>query len=139
ANGHQEFPIQNLPIGAFSPPDGAPRGGVAIGDKILDLASASGAGIFSGEAAEAAAAASAPPLNAFLALDAGPRRALRAALSDLLAEGSAAQSRMEHMLRPAEDCRMRVPVRIGDYTDFYAGIHHATNVGRQFRPDNPLL
>jgi fumarylacetoacetase len=78
-------------------------------------------------------------LNALLALGAGPRRALRTQLSALLAEDSAARARVEPCLHAAADCTLHLPARIGDYTDFYVGIHHATNVGRVFRPDNPLL
>ncbi|WP_040639435.1 fumarylacetoacetase [Microvirga lotononidis] len=139
ANGHPDFPIQNLPLGVFSPGDGAPRGGVAIGDRILDLTEALAAGLFTGAAAKAAEAASGSALNAFLALGAGARQALRLRLSDLLAQGSPEQSKVETCLHDAADCTSHLPARIGDYTDFYVGIHHATNIGKQFRPDNPLL
>ena len=83
ANGHSDFPIQNLPLGIFSPGGGAPRGGVAIGDRILDLSAALAADLFTGEAARAAEAASGSVLNPFLALRAGARQALRARLSEL--------------------------------------------------------
>ena len=140
ANGHPDFPIQNLPLGVFSPPGGgAPRAGVAIGDMVLDLAAAHAAGLLAGEAARAAEAASGGTLNALFALGAGPRRALRARLSELLAEGSAERAKAEPCLHAAADCTLHLPARIGDYTDFYVGIHHATNVGKLFRPDNPLL
>jgi fumarylacetoacetase len=139
ANDHSDFPIQNLPLGIFSPGGDEPRGGVAIGDRILDLPTALAAGLFTGEVARAAEAASGPVLNPFLALGAGPRRALRARLSELLAENSPEQGRVEACLHAASDCTLHLPARIGDYTDFYVGIHHATNVGKQFRPDNPLL
>ena len=81
ANSHPDFPIQNLPLGIFSPPGGAPRGGVAIGDQVLDLPAALAAGLFAGEAARAAGAASAKTLNSFFALGAvavGVRRGLAA-------------------------------------------------------------
>lgn len=143
ANGHPDFPLQNLPLGIFSPAGGTPRGGVAIGEQIFDLKLATAAGLFDGAAATAAEAASADSLNAFFALGAGPRRALREQLQTLLAEGSAAQARLQALgadLLPAQaDCQMHLPARVGDYTDFYVGIHHANNVGRLFRPDNPLL
>ena len=139
ANGHPDFPIQNLPLGVFSPGGAAPRGGVAIGDRILDLPAALAAGLFTGEAAKAAEAASGTALNGFLALGAGPRQALRHRLSELLAQGSPEQARVEACLHDAAECTLHLPARIGDYTDFYVGIHHATNVGKQFRPDNPLL
>lgn len=140
ADGHADFPIQNLPFGVFAPPgEAVPRGGVAIGGHILDLAAALRAGLFEGALRDAAAAAATAPLNGFLALGAGPRRALRQRLSAILAAGSADQPRAAPCLHDAADCTLHLPARIGDYTDFYVGIHHATNVGRVFRPDNPLL
>ncbi|MFC7737057.1 fumarylacetoacetase [Roseomonas sp. GCM10028921] len=132
ANGHGEFPIQNLPLGVFAPPGGAARVGVAIGDMILDLAAAPVAE----DVREAAAGSS---LNALFALGAAPRRELRARLSALLAEGSGRRAALERHLHRAADCALHLPARIGDYTDFYVGIHHATNIGKVFRPDNPLL
>ena len=140
ANSHADFPIQNLPLGVFSPRDGGPRAGIAIGDRIFDLAAASRDGVFTGEAeTAAAAAASEAALNALFALGAGPRRALRAQLSDLLTAGSPAAGRLGGYLFAASDCTLHVPAAIGDYTDFYVGIHHATSVGQLFRPDNPLM
>jgi fumarylacetoacetase len=139
AEGHPDFPLQNLPLGVFSPKGGEPRGGVAIGGEILDLAAALAAGLFEDEAKRAAEAASGPTLNAFLALGAGPRRALRRRLSAILVEGSGARDKAERCLHRAADCAVHLPAAIGDYTDFYVGIHHATNVGKLFRPDNPLL
>ncbi len=136
ANGHGDFPIQNLPFGVFSPLAGAPRGGVAIGDMILDLRAVHEAGLLDEEAAAAAQACAGPTLNAFLAMGAGPRRALRDALSALLQEGS---DERPHLLHRVADCLMYMPAHIGDYTDFYAGIHHAEAVGRQFRPEQPLM
>jgi fumarylacetoacetase len=139
ADGHPDFPIQNLPLGVFSPSDGCPRSGVAIGDEILDLAAALALDLFDGEARQAAKAASKATLNAFLALGAGPRRVLRARLSNLFTLDCAEQSKVAACLRSARDCTLHLPATIGDYTDFYVGIHHATNVGKLFRPDNPLL
>ena len=136
ANGHLDFPIQNLPFGVFSPLVGAPRGGIAIGDCILDLRALHGAGLLDGESQAACHLCTGPTLNAFLALDAGPRRALREALSALLAEGAEERSALLHR---ADECVLYMPANVGDYTDLYAGIHHATNVGRLFRPDSPLL
>jgi fumarylacetoacetase len=142
-NGHPEFPIQNLPFGIFSPPGETPRGGIAIGDGILDLSRALELGLLHGEAATAARAASGGTLNPLLALPPEPRAALRKRLSDLLDEAGADRARIEplqdRLLHVAAACSMQMPARVGDYTDFYAGLHHATNVGRQFRPDNPLL
>jgi len=143
ANGHPDFPLQNLPLGVFSSPGREPRGGVAIGEHILDLKAALAADLFEGEARHAAEAASGASLNAFFALGAGPRRVLREQLQALLAEGSPQQARMQELgasLLPAQaSCQLHLPAQVGDYTDFYVGIHHANNVGRLFRPDNPLL
>ena len=136
ANGHTDFPIQNLPLGIFSPLAGAPRGGIAIGDHILDLRALHAADLLDDEAQTALHACIGSTLNPFLALGAAPRRALRDAVSALLQEGS---DERPHLLHRAEDCMMYMPAQVGDYTDFYAGIHHATNVGRLFRPDAPLM
>src|SRR5918995_3768280 len=103
ANGHTDFPIQNLPFGVFSPPGGGvPRVGAAIGDMVLDLAAAQDAGLFSGEAARAAETATegGGTLNALFALSARARQALRARLSELLAEGAAEQSKLIGLLHP---------------------------------------
>jgi fumarylacetoacetase len=139
ADGHADFPIQNLPLGVFSPGGEDARGGVAVGNKIVDLRALGAAGVVTGDAARAAAAASGSTLNALLALGPGPRRALRTQLSKLLTMECPAQSKIEPMLHEAGHCDLHLPTSIGDYTDFYVGIHHATNIGRQFRPDNPLL
>lgn len=139
ARGHAEFPIQNLPFGVFSPPGASPRGGVAIGDEILDLSQLAQSALAGPEVAEALDAASKPSLNGFLSLGAGPRRRLRASLSMLLREASPQRDALASMLHRASDCRMSPPAQIGDYTDFYAGIQHAINIGSLLRPDNPLL
>ena len=136
ANNHPDFPIQNLPLGVFSPLAGAPRGGIAIGDMILDLRAVHEAGLLDEEAQAAAHACIGPSLNPFLALGAAPRGALRDAVSALLQDGS---DERPHLLHRAADCIMYMPAHVGDYTDFYAGIHHAENVGRLMRPDTPLL
>ncbi len=138
-----DFPIQNLPHGVFSPPGGGPRGGVAIGDAIFDLAAALELGLIPDAVVAAAEAAAGATLNAWMALQPDARRALRACLSELLAADGPARARIApleaNLLHPAAHCRMSLPAAIGDYTDFYAGIHHATAVGRLMRPDNPLL
>ena len=136
AQGHADFPIQNLPFGVFGPLAGAPRGGVAIGDMILDLRAVHDAALLDEEAQAAAHACCGPTLNPFLALGRVPRRALRDAISALLQEGS---DERPHLLHRSEDCLMYLPAHVGDYTDFYAGIHHAEAVGRLMRPDAPLL
>ncbi|WP_417778483.1 fumarylacetoacetase [Stutzerimonas xanthomarina] len=143
ANGHSDFSLANLPLGVFSRDGDEPRGGVAIGDYILDLRAACDAGVFDGQARDAAEAASGSSLNTLFALGASARKALRGALMDLLAEGSAQRERLqgmgESLLQPMDRCQMHLPAKVGDYTDFYVGIHHANNVGKLFRPDNPLL
>lgn len=138
ADDHPDFPIQNLPLGIVSPDGGVPRAGVAIGRHILDLPALLATNLLSGEAA-AAVEAVGETLNPLLALGAGPRRALRRDLSALLREGQAERRKIEPLLHEAAACRLHLPAAIGDYTDFYVGIHHAENIGRQFRPDNPLL
>lgn len=138
ANGHPDFPIQNLPHGVFSRPGEAPLGGVAIGDLILDMASATAAGLFDGDTLNAAQAASGDTLNPWLALSPADRRGLRRRLSFLLSDATETKAVRPHLIASSE-VRLHLPARIGDYTDFYAGIHHAVNVGRLFRPDNPLL
>jgi fumarylacetoacetase len=133
ANGHPEFPVQNLPLGIFSRPGGEPRPGIAIGDRILDLA---------------AIAALLPPavapalqegrLNRLFALPAEDRAQHRRRVSLLLSREEYRDA-VEPAVHPAADCVLHLPAAIGDYSDFYVGIHHATNVGSLFRPENPLL
>lgn len=135
ANGHADFPIQNLPFGVFSPPGGAPRIGVAIGDMILDLAACAEHGLLPASVSELCGDGT---LNRLMAAPGGGRAHLRKRLSELLSRDSARES-IADKLHPARDCALHLPAAIGDYTDFYVGIHHADNVGRQFRPDNPLL
>ena len=122
-----DFPIQNLPLGIFRRKGTreAPRGGVAIGDQILDLAAL---GIRTGPALNGLAAGGRPAL-----------RKLRRELSQALSTKSRVQKRLQKHLVPMKRAELFLPVAIGDYSDFYAGIHHATNVGRILRPDNPLL
>lgn len=135
AQGHADFPIQNLPLGVFTPPGAAtPRGGIAIGDAILDCAAA--IPYLRGAAAEAAQLAAAPSLNALLAAGVAARQALREGVSALLS-GAAPQA--DGLIHAARDCTLHLPCAIGDYTDFYAGIHHATHTGQMLRPENPLL
>ena len=138
ANGHSEFPLQNLPLGVFSPHGAVPRGGVAIGDMILDIAAALEAGLLTAEVAEAA---SGPVLNPLLAQGAAGRKALRARLHEVLVDTAspAVQERGKSCLHDSAACTLHVPAAIGDYTDFFAGIHHALNGGKLMRPDNPLM
>jgi fumarylacetoacetase len=139
ANGHPDFPVQNLPFGLFSSGDAAAGPGLAIGDMILDLRAVAAAGLLTDGAASAAqAAAGGPRLNGLLALASELRRELRRTLFALLTDPSR-RSAVAPMLRAASDCRMHLPAAIGDFTDFYAGVHHAEAVGALFRPENPLL
>jgi len=140
-DGKSDFPIQNLPYGVFRRAGKTDdfHGGVAIGDQILDLAAASRAGLFSGDAAEAAQLASAYTLNAFMDADPALGAALRLALSRLLREDSALEGRARACMLPMKDAEMGLPATIGDYTDFFTSVFHATNTGSMFRPDNPLL
>jgi len=141
-----DFPIQNLPLGVFRRL-GRPepfRGGVAIGDQVLDLAAALKAGEFRAAsagkvAAEAAAAAAQPTLNELMAGGRTASSALRLALSRALRRGSSQELALRSCLVPIAECEFTLPARIGDYTDFYSSIYHASAVGRLFRPDQPLL
>ena len=136
ADAHPEFPVQNLPLALFSDGEAGPRLGVAIGNHLFDVARAVGAGLLPG--LEWLEDVCHERLNELLALGAQPRRDLRRALFALLTD--AAQRDAGHpCLVPMAHAELHLPCDVGDYTDFYAGIHHADNVGRQFRPDNPLL
>ncbi|CAN7347787.1 fumarylacetoacetase [Rhizobacter sp. LjRoot28] len=136
--GH-DFPLQNLPFAVFrrKGTDEAWRGGVAIGDDIVDLAACVVAGHLKGMALEAARAASGDALNALMALGPGAASALRLALSRALRTG--ADRVLADCLVPQAGAEFALPARIGDYTDFYTSVHHATRVGALFRPDAPLL
>ncbi len=136
-----DFPLQNLPYGLFrraGSNDGA-RVGVAIGDQILDLRLAAAAGKWSAADTVLLHHLAQGDLNAVMAKPAAQRRALRHALFAALQAGSKQEAALTACLVPQTDAQMAVPCRIGDYTDFYTGIHHATTVGKLFRPDNPLL
>ena len=136
-----EFPIQNLPLAVFRRRGGHEvfRGGVAIGEHIVDLSAAVEGGVFGSDAARAAQAAAGDSLNPLMTLGPAAWSALRLALSRALREGAPAQKLLESFLVAQVDAEYTLPARIGDYTDFYTGIHHATTVGKLFRPDNPLM
>ncbi len=140
-DGLTDFPIQNLPFAVFRRAGSgqAYRAGVAIGAQILDLGALSARAPFTGAAAAALAACAAPALNQLMGLGAVACSALRAGLSQALRAHSADESGLRGLLLPQAAAEYRVPADVGDFTDFYASIHHATTVGRQFRPDNPLL
>lgn len=137
-----DFPIQNLPLGVAAWPDGHVAPVVAIGDQVLDLGRAHAAGLLGALDPAIADALGAPTLNPLVALGRPALTALRAAASRMLRadtpEGARAQA-IAGLVVPAAAVTMRLPVAIGDYSDFYASIDHATNVGSMFRPDQPLL
>jgi fumarylacetoacetase len=128
-----DFPIQNLPLGIFSVGERRRRAGVAIGDYVLDLT-----GIADLLDEEWRADLEQPVLNSWLARGHEAQRAFRERLVELLSD-ERYRDDVETQLVGQSEVRLHVPCLVGDYTDFYVGIHHATNVGRQFRPDNPLL
>ncbi|MBH0049858.1 fumarylacetoacetase [Pseudoalteromonas sp. SWYJZ19] len=136
-----DFPIQNLPFAEFrrKGSDEAFRGGVAIGDQVIDLAKLSKLDVLKGDAKTAADAASEATLNTFMGLGEQYWSALRLALSKALRAGSEHQQALSNTLVAQSDIEFSLPCRIGDYTDFYTSIYHATAVGSLFRPDNPLL
>ena len=138
-----DFPIQNLPLGIFKATGGLPRAGVAIGDSILDLAIAVQHELIDGAAAATASLCGGGALNALMAAGPTAARVLRAGVSNALRSdtdaGKRASALRERLLVRMSEVQMMLPATIGDYTDFYASISHATNVGSMFRPDNPLL
>jgi fumarylacetoacetase len=138
-----DFPIQNLPLGVFRRgARDAPRIGSAIGDQVLDLAAAREHGLMQGLPSQLLAALERPVLNALMACPAAERRALRHRLSHLLRSEGAQVTARPHagaLLVPRAEVEMLLPAAVGDYTDFYASVFHATNVGKMLRPDQPLL
>lgn len=136
-----DFPVQNLPFGVFrsaDAPDPRPRLGVAIGQEVLDLAGVTSLDLFDALPVEVRGALAAPVLNPLMALGPPARAAVRDRLFDLLVDPGYAGA-VGRCLVAAERAELLLPVDVGDYTDFYASIHHATNVGSMFRPDQPLL
>jgi fumarylacetoacetase len=141
-----DFPIQNLPFGIFRRRGSSAlyRGGVAIGDQVLDLDAAWTSGAFpsaqiGSAAARALTCAKRPTLNDLMSLGAEALGGLRLALSRALRQGSPHQAALETSLVPQTEVEMAMPAQVGDYTDFYTSLHHATAVGKLMRPDNPLL
>jgi len=137
------FPIQNLPFGIFRR-RGAETAqvGVAIGDSIVDVGGLLSEGLLADDGVVlAGSACRSDSLNPLMALGSAPRRAMRRRLHVLLRKDASRADRQvvsRHFVNSAE-AEMLLPAAVGDYTDFYASIFHATNVGRLFRPDNPLL
>ncbi|MDG2422465.1 MAG: fumarylacetoacetase [Phycisphaerales bacterium] len=132
-----DFPLQNLPYGIFSSSQGSDRIGVAIGDMVLDVHQAIEELALQDLPPETACALSSSSLNQFMGLGSRSWRSARRSISSLLTSGADPHP---HLLLPRESISMKMPAAVGDYTDFYASRHHATNVGRMFRPDGePLL
>ncbi|NEP01263.1 MAG: fumarylacetoacetase [Symploca sp. SIO2E9] len=136
-----DFPIQNLPFGVFRDRGStqSPRIGVAIGDQILDLTSCYQSGLLQQLPEHLQAACTASNLNPLMALGSWASLALRTCLSQLLRSNGQKPSSEAKLLVPMVEAELLLPAKIGDYTDFYASIFHATNLGKLFRPDNPLL
>ncbi len=136
-----DFPIQNLPFAIFRRAGSQEdfRGGVAIGDQVLDLAAVTRLNVFDSLAQESVTACSGSELNAFMGMGKAAWSALRLALSKALRTGSELEAKLSDCLIEQSQVEYKLPCQIGDYTDFYTSIHHATSVGRLFRPDNPLL
>jgi len=141
ANNASDFPIQNLPFATFrlKGSNEPLRGGVAIGDYVIDMAALASSNIFSGLAQQAANAAAKSSLNDLMGMGKEANSALRLALSRALTVGASEQDIVSKCLVLQQDVEFAMPCIIGDYTDFYTSIHHATAVGALFRPDNPLL
>ncbi|HEX2721491.1 MAG TPA: fumarylacetoacetase, partial [Gemmatimonadaceae bacterium] len=140
-DGETDFPIQNLPFGVFARSGRPPAVGVAIGDMILDVTECGRAGFLANSPALKSCAGSS--LNPLMELDGKFLSEFRSELSTLLradtVEGERASARSDRILVQSNDVSLQLPAKIGDYTDFYASVNHATNVGRMFRPDSPLL
>jgi fumarylacetoacetase len=136
-----DFPIQNLPFASFRRlgTQEAFRGGVAIGDYVLDLARVHALAVLAGPVQAHLGTAAQALLNDFFAMGPGAWTALRLALSRLLRAGSATEAQLQGCLVSLTSVEYQMPVRVGDFTDFYTSIHHATNVGKLFRPNNPLM
>ncbi len=133
-----DFPPQNLPIGIFSRAGEPRRGGIAIGDRILDLPAAAQAGLFSAEALSAADAAATATLNNLMALGPAAWSALRRQTFRLLTDPTHQSSVAPHLVAMT-GATLHLPTRIGNFSDFFASIFHATNGGKLFRPDRPLM
>jgi fumarylacetoacetase len=142
-----DFPIQNLPFGVFRRgADLQPRIGIAIGDQIVDLRGLADNDLLAGLDAELVDACRSETLNALMKLGSARSTTLRVRLSDLLRENpsheigdTAKRNQVKTHLVAQHDGEMLLPATIGDYTDFYASIEHATRVGGIFRPERPLL
>jgi fumarylacetoacetase len=138
ANAHPAFPIQNLPLCVFSHGGTDKRGGVVIGDYVLDLAALVATDLLKEDDREIVACAAGSKLNPYFALASNSRQRIRLIISDALQSGSPVDGR-DDLIVAATECTFHMPAEVGDYSDFFAGIHHARTAGKMFRPDNPLL
>ncbi|MEM7280655.1 MAG: fumarylacetoacetase [Pseudomonadota bacterium] len=138
--GDTDFPIQNLPFAQFRRQDSEEefRGGVAIGDQILDLSRVASLSVFSDAAQIAATECAESTLNKFMAMGRETWSALRLAISRGLRLNSADEKKLADCLLPQRDAEYALPCHVGDYTDFFASLNHAEKTGSLFRPDNPL-
>ena len=136
-----DFPIQNLPFGVFRHRDRTttPHIGVAIGDRILDLFACCQVGLLQELPEPLPAVCVESNLNGLMALGSWATSVLRDRLIDILRLNGSQPPQEAKILVPMAEAELLLPANIGDYTDFYASIFHATNVGKLFRPDNPLL
>lgn len=139
--GSSDFPIQNLPFAVFRRKGSSEafRGGVAIGDQVLDMAAVNAAKALGADVQAQVDAAAQSQLNTLMAMTSTQWSALRLALSRALRAGSAKEAALKACLVPQAEVEFTVPAQVGDYTDFYTSVHHATNVGKLFRPTNPLM
>lgn len=136
---HSDFSIYNLPFGIFSTPEHSKRVGVAIGDQIIDLVEVFELGIFDGLSITKSVLIT-PFLNDFIALGKVSTNGVRERLQSHLSDGRSPLKASSRVFVDQNEANMHLPVRIGDYTDFYSSIEHATNVGKMFRdPENALL
>ena len=140
-SGSSDFPIQNLPFAVFRRKGSSEafRGGVAIGDQVLDMAAVNAAKALGADVQAQVDAAAQSQLNTLMAMTSAQWSALRLALSRALRAGAAEEAALKACLVPQADVEFTVPAKVGDYTDFYTSVHHATNVGKLFRPTNPLM
>ena len=140
-DGRTPFPIQNLPHAVFRRRGSAQplRGGVAIGDQVLDMRAASDSGVFASSVESAARAAAGSTLNPLMAMGPAAWSLLRAELSRLLRQGAPEANALRDCLVPQSEVEYAVPASIGDFTDFFSSWDHMVNAGRIFQPANPEL
>ena len=141
ANDHEHFPIQNLPFAVFKRKESKEtfRVGIAIGDEIVDLVKLERCKLFNTSIQKSLKVCAQNSLNKFMSMGVDAWSKLRLVLSDGLTKGSPLEKTISSCLIPQSAAEYKLPAQIGDYTDFYTSIHHATNIGKLFRPDNPLL